>query len=619
MKKNKRLIYIIIASSVIGLSIIGATYAYFTASGLSSEASSLSVSFESFDEVDCSTTDLTLTVNGSQMSSNKSASEGTIANSSTSSITCNSIKHSTGSTVCTMDIIYTPTRVFTKSANNTNNDKELTLTGNGTSSVGAVSKAKYAETDMSNLNGKTTLVSGLKWVYNADAQMTYEFTTNFYNYDFNQNSVANQTYGGTLSVENISCMAVTPASTTLGETAVMDNQSSTYVSNTNGVQFNEISSDNNGKGLYTLSSTANDNYPVYYYRGEVSNNNVLFGEYCWKIVRTTSTGGVKLIYNGSPSNGKCTNTTGTATQLQTSAFNSTYKSLSRSGYMFGESYYTTYKAMASDTTKYVYGKDVSYSNGAYTLTTTKTGSGSWATDKDGLTNSHYTCWTTGTTCSEVYYINYTNADNAYYTPMTGGKKITDLVSEMVTNSEDTNSSTIKGVLDNWYVEKMTSYAGQIEDSQYCNDRSIYTLHGWSPTGSMGSLIYYPYRRTTGTYAPSLSCDNKDAFTTSSGNGNGKLDYPIALLTVDEIMLAGGKWGSSNTNDKFYLYTGQVWWSLSPASFYGFYAYVVYVTSSGYVDSDYVRSDLGVRPSISLGPWTEIKSGNGTSDTPYVIG
>lgn len=37
---------------------------------------------------------------------------------------------------------------------------------------------------------------------------------------------------------------------------------------------------------------------IYYYTGSNPNNNVLFGGYCWQIVRTTATDGVKMIYNG---------------------------------------------------------------------------------------------------------------------------------------------------------------------------------------------------------------------------------------------------------------------------------------------------------------------------------
>ena len=35
-------------------------------------------------------------------------------------------------------------------------------------------------------------------------------------------------------------------------------------------------------------------------------NNVLFAGQCWKMMRTTDTGGVKMIYNGTPNDGKCT-------------------------------------------------------------------------------------------------------------------------------------------------------------------------------------------------------------------------------------------------------------------------------------------------------------------------
>ena len=37
---------------------------------------------------------------------------------------------------------------------------------------------------------------------------------------------------------------------------------------------------------------------VYYYAGNVTNNNLVFNNYCWKMVRTTETDGVKLLYNG---------------------------------------------------------------------------------------------------------------------------------------------------------------------------------------------------------------------------------------------------------------------------------------------------------------------------------
>lgn len=61
---------------------------------------------------------------------------------------------------------------------------------------------------------------------------------------------------------------------------------------------------------------------------------------------------------------------------------------------------------------------------------------------------------------------------------------------------------------------------------------------------------------------SLACKNKnDSFTVGSENGNGALIYPVGLLTSDEVMYAGSKIDTNNNN--YYLYTGNLYWTLSP--------------------------------------------------------
>ncbi len=78
------------------------------------------------------------------------------------------------------------------------------------------------------------------------------------------------------------------------------------------INFAKYSSDTNGRGLYIYTNSDGSIYnpeePIYYYRGAVTKNNLIFANYCWKIVRTTETGGTKLIFNGVPSNGTCDNT-----------------------------------------------------------------------------------------------------------------------------------------------------------------------------------------------------------------------------------------------------------------------------------------------------------------------
>lgn len=104
-----------------------------------------------------------------------------------------------------------------------------------------------------------------------------------------------------------------------GSTAkILYNQVAEEAASDTGISFSTVSSDTNGNGIYTLSSTASDTYPIYYYRGAVINNNVIFGGFCWQIVRTTNTGGVKLIYNGTPTDGTCVST-GSASMLSTTS------------------------------------------------------------------------------------------------------------------------------------------------------------------------------------------------------------------------------------------------------------------------------------------------------------
>ena len=91
--------------------------------------------------------------------------------------------------------------------------------------------------------------------------------------------------------------------------------------------FTNSAANQSQAGVYTRKGTSNDKYPIYYYRGEYAsvNNNLIFNNYCWKIVRTTATGGIRIIYNGPASNGQCTPQTGDATMIETSVvFNVSY-------------------------------------------------------------------------------------------------------------------------------------------------------------------------------------------------------------------------------------------------------------------------------------------------------
>ena len=375
--------------------------------------------------------------------------------------------------------------------------------------------------------------------------------------------------------------------------------------------------------MYLYASSAGDTYPIYFYRGNVTNNNVLFGGFCWKIVRTTSTGGIKIIYNGLPDNGQCTNTTGTATQLaSTSKFNNSYTSPADVGYMYGTRYDVTSRSSSNLATSYKYGAGVSWNGSEYTLISTIDSTGTWSTDYNTLNNNHYTCFNDTGVCTSVYYINYTSTSSAYYITLTGGKTVEAALDEMLASSSNTTDSTIKTALDTWYTTNLSSYASYLEDTVWCNDRRIAQLGGFNPNGGNtynGSdyyMRYGPYERMYSVYQPNMECMSKnDSFTVSNTNGNGKLTYPIGLLTADEINIAGGRGGQ--TNDSYYLYTNQNFWALSPYYFYSDYARGFVVNSSGNLNTTFVDNTNGVRPAVSLKPGATW-SGEGTSESPYTV-
>lgn len=82
---------------------------------------------------------------------------------------------------------------------------------------------------------------------------------------------------------------------------------------------------------------------IFFYKGDNTlGNNVLFGGYCWKIIRTTETAGIKMIYNGVPTNGTCTNATGDAATIGNSVFNTNADYNAYVGYMYGTPNSSTY-------------------------------------------------------------------------------------------------------------------------------------------------------------------------------------------------------------------------------------------------------------------------------------
>ena len=195
------------------------------------------------------------------------------------------------------------------------------------------------------------------------------------------------------------------------------------------------------------------------------------------------------------------------------------------------------------------------------------------------------------------------------------------------NRTNTNDSTIKTAIDNWYASNMTSYTKYLSTTAvYCNDRELASGASYSATGS--KFYYAANTRLLTNKTPTYDCTNNiDKFTVDASSGNGKLTYPIALMTADEIAYAGGVYATNApmwyyTNSSLESSTGTTdWWSLSPNYWSGYYANSWGVRGSGdpgRLSYSGVFSLRGVRPAVSLKSCTLYSTGNGTSETPYEI-
>ena len=295
-----------------------------------------------------------------------------------------------------------------------------------------------------------------------------------------------------------------------------------------------------------LASTEDDYGTSYYFRGAVKNNYVEFANKCWRIVRITGDGSVKLVLHND-------NTTGAANPCS-SANNNTDAAFAR------------------------------YS---------------------------------GTTYESAFNDNYD--DNAYV----GFKYGTAGASDYATTHANTNKSTILTKLETWYNNNLKTYESVIADTVWCNDKTNVTDTTYDPANitpkgiGYGSknTYYASFQRltradlTAGGTGPSLKCNGELS----------KITSKVGLITADELSFAGYAAGLANSIT--YLQenaTSNYWWSLSPCIFGRGSAGVWYVGGGdGYFSGNDVNYTYGLRPSISLKPFTNV-TGNGTSSTPYII-
>ena len=224
------------------------------------------------------------------------------------------------------------------------------------------------------------------------------------------------------------------------------------------------------------------------------------------------------------------------------------------------------------------------------------------------------------------YVGASAFNTTYNDPMYVGYKY-GTTGSLENNRLNTNDSTIKTYVDNWYKNNLTAYTKYLsKDAVYCNDRNLASGETYSTT----SRFYYaPYGRMRTNKQPTYNCTNmSDAF--SVNNTSAKLDYPVGLMTIDELSYAGGEYNTVLTAPYAWYYTNAngesitgiaPFWALSPDYWGGSESLVWYASGSG-VPGDLshigVALSNAVRPSVSLLSCNLISRGDGSPENPYIV-
>ncbi|CCY28938.1 unknown [Acholeplasma sp. CAG:878] len=169
------------------------------------------------------------------------------------------------------------------------------------------------------------------------------------------------------------------------------------------------------------------------------------------------------------------------------------------------------------------------------------------------------------------------------------------------------NSEIKTVVDNWFTTNITGdNASKVVSGNYFCEAARVAYDGTNFKLKTGSTKLTAKE----SYTPTFEC-------TTDGNGKGVVTSKVGLVTYDEIIYAGGWYYVSGLSYPYYLNSGNLYWTMSPAGFNDFYAYAWLVDSDGHTGRNGVNSTYGIRPVLNLSADTFV-SGSGTESDPYIV-
>ena len=312
---------------------------------------------------------------------------------------------------------------------------------------------------------------------------------------------------------------------------------------------------------YTSDTTKTENGEVvYYYRGAVENNYVVFGSYEEDLTE------IRGYYSSTSSGYERYNSLAECNNASSYNYNCEEVTLASAG---SAMCWRIVRTVEDGSVRLRYGGSATQSG------------------------ETYTCPQTGTAVniasSQAYNTSYNNKSYVNY-----------------------KTSDIRTTVENWYRDNIwkngqnTGVTNLIADTPYCNDMS-------EPTTN----YFGAYNRLYTNKSPQYKCPSSTyAYTVAKGD----LTYPVGLLTADEVAYAGEVY--NQTNSSYYLNTGEAYWTMSPYYFENFRgslnALVFHVFSGGGLLYNRVDATYAVAPVVSLKNDAEVEKGTGAYNNPYII-
>ena len=564
--KNRVGILIFIGVLLVVTIIIGISYAYFFNIEIKNNntiSGNINTKYYTFESSGNST--LSLTINQSDLDmANASNDYSSFVSGNGGNINVSLNTNGLKKVYCSYDLVYIPSTAYTPSSGATNAGlKEFTLSG--TSDKGN----SFSEIDVSG-SSAVTLISGVKISTDTNILEKWSFTAKYYNLDVIQDNVVGKTFKGNIKVANTNC-SFNEQSIPSGDYVLLKSTGASSVAEAKSQiesktkpDFSTVTTASD-KGMY---SAKDDLGTSYYFRGAVDNNWVKYGKY------------TKDMYNCNNGTISATDTGNSCTKIASSGDDIYWRIIRINGDGSIRMIYSGVKA-PTESTKVIKTEDTSL----------------------GVT---------------VFNANTDSSEYVGYMYTLGQQHGT------------SKSSDIKTYLDNWYANytDLNKTGTKITDQIYCNDRTASTSNVAYSTTNYTTLTSWNSKGTTYYYgangrvwnnpvSPDYKCPvASDKFTTTTVKGNGKLSYPVGLISADEITFAGLPVGK--INNSFYLYTGADYWAGSPIAFFdGDIAYGFFVGGDGALNIDYVNYTYGVRGVVSLSSEANL-IGDGTWNNVYEV-